>query len=70
MTRNAAVDYAPSGIRVNSVNMAATDTPMIQRAGEGRVERLYAGTELSAQPTPRPDPVVLPPLPSLQRSIA
>ncbi len=34
MTRNAAVDYAPYGIRVNSVNMAATDTPMVARAGE------------------------------------
>jgi NAD(P)-dependent dehydrogenase (short-subunit alcohol dehydrogenase family) len=34
LTRNAAIDYAPYGIRVNSVNMAATDTPMIQRAGE------------------------------------
>jgi NAD(P)-dependent dehydrogenase (short-subunit alcohol dehydrogenase family) len=33
MTRNAAVDYAPYGIRVNSVNMAATDTPMVARAG-------------------------------------
>ena len=33
MTRNAAIDYAPFGIRVNSVNMAATDTPMIARAG-------------------------------------
>jgi NAD(P)-dependent dehydrogenase (short-subunit alcohol dehydrogenase family) len=33
ITRNAAVDYAPYGIRVNSVNMAATDTPMIARAG-------------------------------------
>jgi NAD(P)-dependent dehydrogenase (short-subunit alcohol dehydrogenase family) len=33
LTRNAAVDYAPFGIRVNSVNMAATDTPMIARAG-------------------------------------
>jgi NAD(P)-dependent dehydrogenase (short-subunit alcohol dehydrogenase family) len=33
LTRNAAVDYAPFGIRVNSVNMAATDTPMIVRAG-------------------------------------
>jgi NAD(P)-dependent dehydrogenase (short-subunit alcohol dehydrogenase family) len=32
MTRNAAIDYAPYGIRVNSVNMAATDTPMIARA--------------------------------------
>ncbi len=34
LTKNAAVDYAPYGIRVNSVNMAATDTPMIARAGE------------------------------------
>lgn len=33
LTRNAAVDYAPYGIRVNSVNMAATGTPMIARAG-------------------------------------
>lgn len=46
------------------------DCAVEQLDGEGRVERLYAGTELSAQPTPRPDPVVLPPLPSLQRSIA
>jgi NAD(P)-dependent dehydrogenase (short-subunit alcohol dehydrogenase family) len=33
LTRNAAVDYAPYGIRINSVNMAATDTPMVARAG-------------------------------------
>jgi NAD(P)-dependent dehydrogenase (short-subunit alcohol dehydrogenase family) len=33
ITKNAAIDYAPYGIRVNSVNMAATDTPMIARAG-------------------------------------
>jgi NAD(P)-dependent dehydrogenase (short-subunit alcohol dehydrogenase family) len=33
LTRNAAIDYAPFGIRVNSVNMAATDTPMVERAG-------------------------------------
>ena len=33
LTRNAAVDYAPYGIRVNSVNMAGTDTPMVARAG-------------------------------------
>lgn len=33
LTRNAAIDYAPYGIRVNSVNMAATDTPMVARAG-------------------------------------
>jgi NAD(P)-dependent dehydrogenase (short-subunit alcohol dehydrogenase family) len=34
LTRNAAIDYAPFGIRVNSVNMAATDTPMVARAGQ------------------------------------
>jgi NAD(P)-dependent dehydrogenase (short-subunit alcohol dehydrogenase family) len=34
LTRNAAIDYAPFGIRVNSVNMAATDTPMVERAGK------------------------------------
>ena len=34
LTANAAIDYAPHGIRVNSVNMAATDTPMVARAGE------------------------------------
>jgi NAD(P)-dependent dehydrogenase (short-subunit alcohol dehydrogenase family) len=34
LTANAAIDYAPYGIRVNSVNMAATDTPMVVRAGQ------------------------------------
>lgn len=33
LTKNAAIDYAPYGIRVNSVNMSATDTPMVARAG-------------------------------------
>ncbi|MGL4527466.1 MAG: SDR family NAD(P)-dependent oxidoreductase, partial [Aestuariivirga sp.] len=33
LTKNAAIDYAPYGIRINSVNMAATDTPMVERAG-------------------------------------
>ena len=32
LTRNAAIDYAPFGIRVNSVNMAATSTPMTDKA--------------------------------------
>lgn len=32
LTRNAAIDYAPFGIRVNSVNMAATATPMTDAA--------------------------------------
>lgn len=34
LTRNAAIDYASYGIRVNSVNMAQTDTPMVYRAME------------------------------------
>lgn len=34
LTRQAALDYAPQGIRVNSVNMAATATPMTDRASE------------------------------------
>lgn len=34
LTRNGALDYAPFGIRINSVNMAATDTPMVERATE------------------------------------
>lgn len=32
LTKNVAVDYAPFGIRANSVNMSGTDTPMTQRA--------------------------------------
>lgn len=32
LTRNAAIDYAPFGIRVNSVNMAGTETPMTDSA--------------------------------------
>lgn len=32
LTRSAAIDYAPYGIRVNSVNMAATATPMTNKA--------------------------------------
>lgn len=32
LVRNAAIDYAPYGIRVNSVNMAETQTPMVDRA--------------------------------------
>ena len=32
LTRQAALDYAPHGIRINSVNMAATTTPMTDRA--------------------------------------
>ncbi len=34
LTRNAAIDYAAHNIRINSVNMAQTDTPMVFRAYE------------------------------------
>jgi NAD(P)-dependent dehydrogenase (short-subunit alcohol dehydrogenase family) len=34
LTRNGAIDYAPHGIRVNSVNMSATATPMTEMATE------------------------------------
>lgn len=34
LTRSAAVDFAPFGIRVNSVNMASTATPMTDKAYE------------------------------------
>ncbi|MBV5272371.1 MAG: SDR family NAD(P)-dependent oxidoreductase [Lamprocystis purpurea] len=43
LTANAAIDYAPYGIRVNSVNMAATDTPMVARAGQLVAEIMRAG---------------------------
>ena len=32
LTRSAAIDYAYYGIRINSVNMANTATPMVERA--------------------------------------
>lgn len=34
LVRNAAIDYAPYGIRINSVNMAQTYTPMVAAAYE------------------------------------
>ncbi len=39
LTKNAAIDYAPYGIRVNSVCMANTATPMVQRAMQLLKER-------------------------------
>jgi NAD(P)-dependent dehydrogenase (short-subunit alcohol dehydrogenase family) len=47
LTKNAAIDYAPYGIRVNSVNMAATDTPMVDRAG-----KLVAAQTKASGPNP------------------
>ena len=47
LTRNAAIDYAPFGIRVNSVNMAQTDTPMVERAHEFVKYRQAQGADSS-----------------------
>jgi NAD(P)-dependent dehydrogenase (short-subunit alcohol dehydrogenase family) len=48
LTRNAALDYAPYGIRINSVNMAGTTTPMTERAGDFVKAQRQAG---GASPT-------------------
>lgn len=59
ITKNAAIDYAPYGIRVNSVNPPATDTLMIKRvyevseaskkAGRGSVSKAtHGGSIISA----------------------
>lgn len=43
LMRNAAIDYAPYGIRINSVNMAETMTPMVERAQEFVKAEMKAG---------------------------
>ncbi|WP_371038378.1 SDR family NAD(P)-dependent oxidoreductase [Rhodosalinus sp. FB01] len=43
LTKNAAIDYAPFGIRVNSVGMGTTITPMFERAFEIIRQRLASG---------------------------
>ncbi len=63
ITKNAAIDYAPYGIRVNSVNPPAVDTPMIKRvyevseasknAGRGSESRVPHGGSLIAANDPK-----------------
>lgn len=43
LTKNAAIDYAPFGIRVNSVCMGTTITPMYERAFQLLRQRAQAG---------------------------
>jgi NAD(P)-dependent dehydrogenase (short-subunit alcohol dehydrogenase family) len=52
LTRNAAIDYAPYGIRVNSVNMAGTETPMTDAAYK-KVMQLEAGKAQAAASGPK-----------------
>lgn len=42
LTRSAAIDYAAYGIRINSVNMANTATPMVERAMQLIREKMQA----------------------------
>ena len=53
LTRSIAIDYAPHGIRCNSVNMGPTETPMLERAMEFLKDR-KAGLPADAAPGPRP----------------
>lgn len=46
LTRALAIDYAPHGIRVNSVNMATTETPMFARAVEAVLAKRAAGSDI------------------------
>ncbi len=48
MTRSAAIDLGPSGIRVNSIHPGVIDTPMVSPAARPRMEQLVA-----MQPIPR-----------------
>jgi NAD(P)-dependent dehydrogenase (short-subunit alcohol dehydrogenase family) len=43
LTRALAIDYAPHGIRVNSVNMATTETPMYDRAVQAVLAKRASG---------------------------
>lgn len=43
LTRSAAIDYAPFGIRVNSVNMHTTETQMYERGKEILAQRSQTG---------------------------
>ncbi|MGL4624868.1 MAG: SDR family NAD(P)-dependent oxidoreductase [Culicoidibacterales bacterium] len=51
LTKNLALDYAQYGIRINSVNPAGTDTPMVEKAfalvKARQAEALAAGVDLS-----------------------
>ncbi|MGL5915086.1 MAG: SDR family NAD(P)-dependent oxidoreductase, partial [Culicoidibacterales bacterium] len=51
LTKNLALDYASHGIRINSVNPAGTDTPMVEKAfalvKERQAAAIAAGVDMS-----------------------
>lgn len=58
LTKNAAIDYAEFGIRVNSVNMANTSTSMVERAyqlmmAKSKANKDNPGSGISAIKTQR-----------------
>lgn len=51
LTKNLALDYAKYGIRVNSVNPAGTDTPMVQEAMRLVKDRIQKAIEAGMDPS-------------------
>lgn len=43
LTRSAAMEYAPQGIRINAVSPGRVETPMMQAAGVGDMAKVAAG---------------------------
>lgn len=58
LTRSIAIDYAPHGIRCNSVNMSATETPMLERATEFVKSRHTAVGTDEPRATVKPAPLI------------
>lgn len=58
LTRSIAIDYAPHGIRCNSANMGATETPMLERAREFLASRKDAPVPQQAGPMIKPGPLL------------
>lgn len=58
LTKSIAIDYAPHGIRCNSANMGATETPMLARAMEFLSSRKDAPAPQKAGPMIKPGPLI------------
>lgn len=58
LTRAIAIDYAPHGIRCNSTNMGATETPMLARAMELVASRKDRPERAEGGPMIKPGPLI------------